>query len=212
MSNFFFFLFCGKFFVLEINSKSKWENKMQMLKWNKTRIFNWRPSNSITAAFQDPLIILFQCILFYSDFNIALNFLRTEHVSSFINLCVSLMGFSVSCLSQSGGQWLAVIFWRWKLLSRELCLAPMTCPYGHLSWWSPCCSWISGYQFLGTKSSLISFPVQECQQTKWPARLPLFLSITLICSELWTTSACRVRALLNDALGCSRCSPWLCQV
>lgn len=100
---------------------------MQTLKWNKTRIFNWRPSKSITAAFQDTLIILFQCILFYSYFNIALNFLRTEHVSSFINLSVGLTGCSVPCLLQSGGQWLAAIFWRWKLLSWGLCLACMTC-------------------------------------------------------------------------------------
>lgn len=97
------------------------------MKWNKTRIFNWRLSNCIAAAFQDTLIILFQCILFYSYFNIALNFLWTEHGSSFTNLSVSLMGCSVSCLLQSGGQWLAAIFWRWKLLSLELCLARVTC-------------------------------------------------------------------------------------
>lgn len=57
------------------------------LKWDpnqsrKTKFKHWsetkQESNCITVAFQDALIILFQCILFYSYFNIALNFLYTE--------------------------------------------------------------------------------------------------------------------------------------
>lgn len=61
---FLFFFLCVNLVALEISSKSKWENETQKLKWNKTRIFNWRPSNSSTVVFQNTLIILFQFILF----------------------------------------------------------------------------------------------------------------------------------------------------
>lgn len=165
------------------------------MKWNKTRIFNWRASNSIAAAFQDTLIILFQCILFYSYFNIALNFLHTERVSSFINVSVSLMGCSVSCLLQSGGQWLAAIFWRWKLLSWELFLALMTChmavcPDDHRA--------APGFQHISSSVQRALphlFQHRNVSRKKWPARLSVFLSITDVCSELWPTAACGGQAV-----------------
>lgn len=58
---FFFPLFCGRIFLHEIR---KW-GKMQKFKRNKTRIFSWKLSESITAAFELHYIrVLFCCFLF----------------------------------------------------------------------------------------------------------------------------------------------------
>lgn len=178
------------------------------LKWDpnqsrKTKFKHWsetkQESNCITVAFQDALIILFQCILFYSYFNIALNFLYTE-----------LLGLlETSVWVWRGALFFPVAIWRTVISSHILKVEtpllgafPGThdLPYGRVSRWSPCCSWISGYQY---KELSTSFPVQECQQKKWPARLPLFLSIAHVCSELWLTSACgcsQIQALIRLAI------------
>lgn len=141
--------------------------------------------------------------------------LCTEYVNSFIDLSTSLMGSCAFCLLQSGGEWLAVISWRWKLLSWDLHLAHPTChmvmcPDDHCAVLGH--SQDSGYQLPSTKSSPMSFPVQQCKKTKWLAalttKLPLFLSITHIYSKLWTISSCGAEGLSWMILwDVPRCSP-----
>ena len=146
MSNI-FFLFCGKFFAHEMSSKSKWKNRKQKLKWNKTRVFNWRPSKSIPAVFQNALVILFHNILFLFIFQYCTK-LATYRLCQFFYRPL-YESDEVLCI-------LSVAIWRRVISSNILKVetpllgpSPGTydLPYGRVSRWSLCCSWMqSGFR------------------------------------------------------------------
>lgn len=178
------------------------------LKWvpnqsRKTKFKHWsetkQESNYITAAFQDTLIILFQCILFYSYFNIALNFPCTEHVS-FLETSVWVWrgALCLSCCNLEDSDE--------KSHSEGGNSSP-----GSFSWhtWPaiwPCVQMITVLLMdfrIAVQRAPHIFSSAGMSAEKVISKTPLFLSIAHVCSELWPPSACgcsQIQALIRLAI------------